>query len=358
MLRIFSICMLACACALAQSAPAQPKPVPPIQEQTFHPERVGPDTVVVDIQGICSGVGNDPTTKSPCATNISRSQFEAMFNAIGVNGPNPSAAARKSFAESYVQTLALADAAQKAGIEKDPEFTELMKVVRVRILGEVYRRSLETKYGNPSEEDIEKYYKENTAKFENVKVDRVIIPKISGRKVSGTAEDAAKFVKDLANEIRERAVKGEDMTLLQADAYKKLGLPAPPNSDMGTRRRGTLPSAVEAEIFALKPGEVTKVEIEPAGFTLYRLRSRDIPSVDSVRGEIQKDLHLKNVETTIKSVVDNVHTNLNLDYFTPFNATKQVTPRPGMQTHPLQIYPAAGGPPTAGAPSSSATPKP
>ncbi len=358
MLRIFSICMLACACALAQSAPVQPTPNPAIQQQTFHPERVGPDTTVVDIQGICSGIGNDPTTKSPCATSISRSQFEAMFNAIGANGPNPTTAARKSFAESYVQTLALADAAQKAGIEKDPEFTELLKVVRVRILGEVYRRSLEAKYGNPSEEDIAKYYKENTAKFENVKVDRVIIPKISGRKISGTAEDAAKFVKDLANEIRERAVKGEDMTLLQADAYKKLGLPAPPNSDMGTRRRGTLPSAIEAEIFALKPGEVTKLEIEPAGFTIYRLRSRDIPSVDAVRGEIQKDLHLKNVETTIKAVMDNVHTNLNLDYFTPYNATRQVTPRPGMQPHPLQIYPAAGASPSAGTPASSATPKP
>jgi hypothetical protein len=352
--------MLACACALAQSAPTQPKPVPPIQEQTFHPERVGPDTVVVDIQGICSGVGNDATTKSPCATTISRSQFDAMFNAIGVNGPNPTAAARKSFAESYAQTLALADAAQKAGIEKDPDFTELMKVVRVRILGEVYRRSLETKYGTPSEDDIQKYFKENTAKFETVKVDRVIIPKISGRKVSGTAEDAVKFVNNLANEIRERAVKGEDMTVLQADAYKKLSLPAPPNSDMGSRRRGTLPAAVEGDIFSLKPGEVTKLEVEPSGFTIYRLRSRDIPSVDSVRGEIQKDLHMKNVETTIKAVMDSVHTNLNLDYFTPYNATKQVTQRPGMQPHPLQVYPATGASatPAAGTPASASTPKP
>jgi hypothetical protein len=80
--------------------------------------------------------------------------------------------------------------------------------------------------------------------------------------------------------------------------------------------------------------------------------------VDAVRGEIQKDLHLKNVETTIKAVMDNVHTNLNLDYFTPYTAPKQVTQRPGMQPHPLQIYPAAGASPASGTPASSATPKP
>ncbi len=39
--------------------------------------------------------------------------------------------------------------------------------------------------------------------------------------------------------------------------------------------------------------------------------------MDQLRPEILRDLHEKNVENTIKAVMDNVHTNLNLDFFTP-----------------------------------------
>ncbi len=71
---------------------------------------------------------------------------------------------------------------EKAGVDKDPQYMELMKIVQVRTLGEAYKRYLEAKFGNPSQEEIETYYKQNGAKFEAIKVERVIIP-VSSRKI-------------------------------------------------------------------------------------------------------------------------------------------------------------------------------
>ena len=354
MLRLFLTCMLASACALAQVAPSQTSnaSAPHPTTQVFHPENVGPDTVVVEIQGICSALGDGTAKQAPCVTQITRDQFSAMVNAVNV--PMSTTAAQRNFAESYIQLLTLAEAAEKAGIEKDPRYLELMRIVRIRTLADVYRHFLDDKANNPSPEELTAFYKENTAKYEQIKVERVIVPPVNRGRTAASAADAAKKAKVLADQIRERAVKGEDMGILQAEVYKELGLPAAPNADMGPRRRGTLPASLEPELFALKPGEVTKVETEPAGLTIYRLRTHDIPSMDSIHAELLRDLRVQYVANAIKAAEANVHTNLNMDYFTPFTAYKGPVP-----THPMPSTAPGQAPQTPGitkAPATSSLP--
>jgi hypothetical protein len=360
MLRLFAICMLASACALAQSAPSPAPPktsvpsTPP--QQVFHPENVGPNTVVVEIQGLCSNLADGVAKQAPCVTQITRDQFAAMVSAINV--PMPTSASQRNFAESYIQLLTLAEAAEKAGIEKDPHFIELMKIVRVRTLADAYRHYLEDKANNPSPEELAAFYKQNTAKYEQIKVDRVIVPPVNRGRTSISAADAAKKTRELADQIRERAIKGEDMSILQADVYKQLGLPAAPEVDMGPRRRGTFTPALEAELFAFKPGEVTKVETEPAGLTIYRLRTHDTPSIDSIRAELLRDMRLQYVANAMKDAQANVHTNLNLDYFTPFTAYKGPVPTHPAHAAPGQVATTPGAVKTPATNSSSvATPK-
>jgi len=359
MLRLLVTSMLMCASALSQTAPSQqpsnfPKPAVG-QQQVFHPENVHPDTVVLEIQGVCSGLGDGSSKAEPCVTQITRDQFTTMIAAIGSSNPMMSTpAAQRSFAESYAQLLGLADAARKAGFDKDPKFLELMRIVQIRTMAEEYRRFLEDKATNPAPEEVEAYYKKNVAKYEQIKVERVIIPPVAARRVSAaSAADANKKIKDLANEIRERAVKGEDMNVLQADTYKALGLPAPPNTDMGSRRRGTLPAKLEAELFALKPGEVTRIETEPAGYTVYRLRTHDVPSIDSVRPEILRDLHKEYVENTIKTTMNRVNATLNMDYFGQGATTKSAVSLQATPGHNIVIVPPSNG--TSGTSAASTT---
>jgi len=332
-----------CASAAAQLAPA---PAVPSGQKTsqievqpaFHPENVPADAVVMDIHGVCSGLGDGAAKAAPCETQITKKQFNTMLMAVMAGVSSSTApAAQRNFAESYAHLLALADAAQKSGIEKDPQFQELMKIVQVRTMAEAYRQFLQTKADNPAQSEIDAYYQQNTAKFEQIRLERVIIPPATGRRLPANVPDPNKKARDLASQIRERAVKGEDMTILQADAYKALGLPAPPNTDLGTRRRGTLPAALETELFGLKPGEVSQIHTEPAGFTIYRLRTHDVPRVDVVRNEILRDLHQNYVTEAIKAAEGRVSTDLNADFFghpgakaamahpTPFPATAPQT---------------------------------
>lgn len=362
MLRLLVTSMLMCASALSQTAPSQqppnfPKPATG-QQQVIHPENVHPDTIVLEIHGVCSGLGDGSSKADPCVTQITSDQFNTMIAAIGTSNPMMSTpAGQRTFAESYAQLLGLADAAQKAGYDKDPRFLELMRIVQIRTLADEYRRFLEDKATNPPPEEVEAYYKKNIAKYEQIKLERVIIPPVSPRRMSAASPaDASKKLKELTNEIHERAVKGEDMNVLQADAYKALGLPAPPNADMGSRRRGTLPARLETELFALKPGEVTKVETEPAGYTIYRLRTHDIPSIDSVRPEILRDLHKQYVENTVKATMDGVNANLNMDYFGQGANYKSPVSLKATPERNVAIMPANNG--TAGTSAAGATAAP
>ena len=93
---------------------------------------------------------------------------------------------------------------------------------------------------------------------------------------------------------------------------------------------------------------------EPSGLTIYRLRTHDTPSLDSIRTEVLRDMHQQYVANTTKATADRVRTNLNLDFFTPFTAFKGPVP-----THPAHLEPpvATGTKAPAASPSPVAPPK-
>jgi hypothetical protein len=84
---------------------------------------------------------------------------------------------------------------------------------------------------------------------------------------------------------------------------------------LGARKKGSLPAAIEKEIWSLKPGEVTKVEEEHTGFNIYKVRSRDAMPLEFAKNDIIRELHQKNLQDAIKRIMDNVHTKLNEQFF-------------------------------------------
>jgi hypothetical protein len=108
------------------------------------------------------------------------------------------------------------------------------------------------------------------------------------------------------------------MDKLQNEGFLRLGIPAPSFlPDNGLRRRASFPSEIEKDVFALKPGEVTKIENESGGFTFYRLSARDTYSLDQVKGEIIRDLFRQNMEQEMDSILKPVKIQMNERYFAP-----------------------------------------
>jgi hypothetical protein len=358
----------------ASSKPQAPQAGPPAQAppsvsagpgagkatQAIPPQKPGelgsalaPTDAVITIKGLCTGtarpvVGRTAEQKpasaassQACTTVITKEQFDALVDSLG--RPIP-AGDRQKLAQNYVELLAVADAAKKAGIEKSPKYEEAMQLARLQKLAELYSRDLQDQYHNPPAEEVEAYYQQNLAKYEEVKLQRIFIPKNnpSGEK----KEDFEKKAQDVANEIRERAVKGEDPEELQKEAYKKLGLTTTPmKTDMGSKRRGMFPAQLEAEIFSLKAGEVSKVENEAPGYMIYKVNDERTAPLEEVKNDISRDIFQQKMTSTMKGITSAVRPDFNPKYFGPTNAPATAIPS-ALPAAPASVKPSAPAPAT------------
>src|SRR5215467_729149 len=246
--------------AAPPSAPAQTRPAPPVAAPSPHPEAVGASEAVITVHGLCPTLPDK--TSAACTTVITKEQFEKILNAVNQAGaPMPPASVR-GLAERYVQIMAFSEQAEKLGLDKDPKFQELIRITRMNLLAETYRRQAGQKDSTPTEAEIEAYYHKNTAKFEQVRLGRIFIPRTNPKAPPiGPINEFEQRAEKMITSIRDRAAKGEDLDKLAIEAYKTLGIVTPPpNTDAGLRRRGNFPQSVENDVFSLKLGECTRIE--------------------------------------------------------------------------------------------------
>jgi parvulin-like peptidyl-prolyl isomerase len=363
-----SLFMIALSAGAQSPAPAPPTAMPGRQasqsagqpgfnitaQSAAHPEAVAASEPVITIHGFCPDTSEK--TGDACATILTKEQFEKIIAAVNQNGAPMPAVAIRNLAERYVQMLAFADAAEKLGLDKDPKFQELMHVVRLNSLAEAYRRTQDEKFRSSSDDDVKAYYDKNTSRFEQIKLSRIFVPRVNPKAPHEELDDFAQRAQQVANAIRERAAKGEELDKLQQEAYKTLGLNPPSlNTDVGSKRRGSFPPAIEQELFALKPGEVSKVEPEPAGFQFYKLQGRETLTLTQAKNEIVAIIHKEQVDSANKGVMGSIHTDLNDTYFGPKSAGNPLLAPPA---RPPQARPAgpAAAPPDASGPAATAAP--
>lgn len=319
---------------------------------TTSAQAVAPDAPVITVHGVCPAEKPSIGQKTDsCTVVLTRAQFEGMVRAINLSNQPFTPAALRSLGSSYVTLMALADAGEKAGVEKDSRFQEQMQVARTRALAEVFRQSLLDKYGNPSQEEIQNYYQQNLAQFEQTRIERILVPKVNPLHSQDKPADFEKKAREIAAQIRERAAKGEDPFSLQADVYKTLGLQTmPPQIEVNPMQVRFFTKPVRDDIHALKPGEVTRVEAELSGFNIYKLRSKDTLTVEQARPQIVRDLQQKNVDAALKAVTGSVHTEFNEEFFSPRGVQPpQIHGTVGAITSPTGVH-AVGGPAAAASP--------
>src|SRR5262245_34155284 len=243
MMRILFTCLLVSASALAQSpakapqkqppAPAsppatqsQPSPAgaPTLKRPDERPPEVPPSQAVITLRGLCpaqtvAAVKAAVPATSECVVTVTREQFENLLRALNTSNQPVSAAARRQLAQGYVELLIFSEAAKAAGVESSPAFTEVMRLLRLKTLSDLYRNQLGEQYRNPSPEEIEAYYRENQAKYVTAKVTRVYLPR-SSPDPKATAEQKQAYqtkVEKVADDIQARAGKGEAIDKLQKD---------------------------------------------------------------------------------------------------------------------------------------------
>jgi peptidyl-prolyl cis-trans isomerase C len=294
--------------------PSSPNP------QNAGPTAVAPEAAVITIKGLCSTPAPRATSgkaavasaakPATCETVITRKQLELVIDSVR---PNLQPAQRRMLAQQYVELLTLANAATKAGTEKDPKVQEQMRLSKMQILATSYSREVQQKKSEVPDADIAQYYKDHAQQYEQAKLLRIYVPMVTAEE--GKPPDAAAS-KALAEKIQQRAAAGEDFEKLQKEAFAAANNKGTaPSVDMGERRRGTLPPKQEDAVFRLKAGEVTPALEEPSGFYIYKVSSKDQAPVDKVHDEIKATLARERFRESMDKLKASVETKFNDKYF-------------------------------------------
>jgi PPIC-type PPIASE domain len=307
------------ACAQTPAGTAQASPSHASSVQTAVPGAASPsDSVpmnapVITVPGVCESAHG--VSAGPCTTVLTREQFENLMEGLRQAGsPFPKEKAT-SLAQAYSDFLGYAAAAKKAGIEDSPQFKEFIEYQRLRIVAGLYKHTLDEKFKTPSQDDIDAYYREHPADFEEVGLHRLMVPKKNP--VAKDKDAWEQKALQLAKDLQLRAAKGEDIDDLQKEAYKTLELTViPPASLIGKRRRSELTAEEADELFSLKVGDVSKLETESTTYVVYKVDSRRVVPLDDVTKEISRLLFRQREEAAIKAVTGSVHPEFNSKYFT------------------------------------------
>jgi hypothetical protein len=359
----------------------------------------------------CSGAVATAATKTACKKVITKAEFDGILDAAIPKSRRPAGAdvppqVKQAVAREYLNMYIMAREAERRGYENKPLAQEMLNLSRMQVLSMVLNQDLQEKT-KPTNSEIQKYYDDNPSAFIEVGLRRLYIPKpapvqpptptpatnaanaftapapalaaaAAGTGKSGDvakstdatkAADAPKppdpeVLKAAAEKFRDRAAAGEDLDKLEKEAFEAAGnkQTAPP-TQMGSRRRGVLPPDQDAEVFALNPGQVSKLIENPGGFYLYKVETKRTQPLSEVKDEIQRKLQPEKLNDARTAITGKVKSNFNEKYFggavagAPGSASapapKSASPTAGAAKKPT---PSSGGAPSASAPKTG-TPK-
>jgi hypothetical protein len=320
----------------AQGTPAAPNEAPTAAE-------VPPDAAVITIQGLCASSAAEKAHAADCKTVITRSQFEAMVDALRPNMPRQ---VRRQFATSYASALVMSKRAEEIGLDKGPEFDERMRLQRIQVLSQELNKALQDKASQISDQQLQDYYRANPDKFVQVDLDRIFVPKIkrpAGEaaakdddvKTPGAAgeqkstEDSGQAMKDEADKLRARAAAGADFAKLQAEAFEAAGIKSnAPNVSLGKMRQAALPTS-HASVMQLKAGQVSPVIADQSGYFIYKVKSVDTLPFEQVKEEIKGTLRSQHLQEEMHSLQESATSNLNEAYFGPELPPRALSGGPG-----------------------------
>jgi len=270
------------------------------QSNPFASESLAPTDSVLVVSGFCDD----------CKVAVSKKQFDLLLGVLFPAGLN----SKTHFAQSYADVLAFAHAARQQGLDQSPEYQVSMQWLQENTLADLLRRRLEKESTAVSDSEIQAYYREQSSRFEEVRLRRVVVPKNNL-----AAADAHAFERrawEVASALRQSAARGEDLDQLQKECFETLGFSGmPPSTDVGNRRRSGMSTEVSDAVFALEPGEVSKVEPEAYSFVIYKVEAKRKLPREEVREEIAAEVAKAKLQKALHSITAHVRAELNETYF-------------------------------------------
>jgi hypothetical protein len=364
--------------------PAQPGPIPGIASPmaSAPPDTsasVPPTAAVITVKGVCAprprpasvtGAAAKTTTAGKtaaaaptgeCKTVITKEEFERLLKGVA---PAPSPQIKKQLESVLPRIIAMSSQAQKEGLDKTPEFQEMMKFARMQILTQELTHKIQQQAAEVPDTEVADYYKSHPEAFEQFALDRLFVPRTKqiqnddkeadakdekltdDQKKAKEAEEKAKqdqaeqSMTKLAEDLRTRAAAGEDFQALQKEAFTAAGMKIEsPTVKLPSVRRTGLPVA-HATVFELKPGEVSQVINDSGGHYIYKVETRSEIPLEQAKQEIHNNLVNEHMKMAMDKVNNGFKADTNEAYFGPGGPTP---PMPRLPNRLPQVRPGTAG---------------
>ncbi|MBZ5547744.1 MAG: peptidyl-prolyl cis-trans isomerase [Acidobacteriia bacterium] len=284
------------------SSPAAESPAA-VHRAEAEADDVSPGTPVITLEGLCDPASATAMThKKPCRTVITRSEFEELAEASDAD----SGAARTQFANFFAKFSLLAREAQKRGMDQDPVFQRKLELARIQLLGQILIRDLQAKSNQFTPGELENFFRENPALFEQAAIQRVYIPKTKFKDLPNGVQqpipESAPEMKLVAEALLARARTGADFETLQKEALDTANLKAEHDANLGKMSRDHLRRTHQV-VFDLKPGEVSALFEEPdEGYYIYRMGSREMPSFEATKSDAATAFQKRRMDTWMNNI--------------------------------------------------------
>jgi hypothetical protein len=249
-------------------------------------------------------------------SGVTRDQFEKLSTALK---PDLTDEQKRTFAQNYGKMLIFADAARGLGLENDPKVLQIMQFAKNQILLQAISEHYSAEYAHPSDQQIDDYYRQNSKKYGESTLQRLVIPRKPAAADTPKSSDAEETA--YVDQVRQKWVAGGDPVKLQSEAMEHAGIKQQaPDVNVGPKLPGSLPVAQEG-VFDLKAGEISQPFADPAAFYLYKVVSvRQIP-LSEVKDSIARTVSQQLIKDKMDSIANSATPVLNETYFGPASAT-------------------------------------
>ena len=343
-----AVLLLSCA-AFSQAAPQSQQAPATAQSPSAAATEKAPDVPPADaivITGFCPG---KQATGADCKTEVPKADIDKLAAAVGAGD-----AQKRGLANTYARALVESTIARERGLDKKPQTQEILKLVEMQTLGQLFERDIREEAAKIPQADIDKYYADHAAQYEQATLQRIFIPKMPPNPQEKVDEAAVKA--EGAKIAAAAKQPNADFTKLQKQAYEDLKVTAtPPPTELKDVRRDTIPAA-QAKAFDANAGEVSEPIDDTGGIYIYKVVSKKKLTQPEVESDIKRALEQERGQAAMQKLLGN----LKLDYNEAYFGTPERPAAPKLETPPSQATPKPSAPASkspATAPKSSTAPK-
>lgn len=217
---------------------------------------------------------------------ITKAEFERLLSKRGGDF-SKNKQMKISMLNNLVQSIALADAARKKGLDKRKDIKEILELTINSLLAnelvkeEVFNKAAVT------DSQVKAYYDKNLNQFKNpeqVRARHILIR----TERTASVEDKKK-AREKAEEVLKKIKAGEDFAKLATDVSDDPGSKSK-GGDLGFFPRGRMAKPFEESAFSLKPGQLSEIVESPFGFHIIKVeekKAEEIPAFEGIQDKVR-----------------------------------------------------------------------